>query len=163
MKPCVGNANIVAMAPRPDDPDGAEQLVERYAERVYQLALRIAGIEDDADDVMPSLAADGHFQLMGDWSARFDEPAVQGELGVIVAAAIDALPADYRTALILNDVGRTKAGHRRHPRGRRPDREFARAPRSAVRAQAAVRVLRVRQVGPAQSRESVAGHAASQG
>jgi PhnB protein len=155
MKPCVGNANIAVMAPRPDDPDGAEQLVERYAARVYQLALRIAGVKDDAeeiveeallaashtvpsfedesafgswiyrtvgraahqrfkrwqhigapvpDDVMPSLAADGHFQPMDDWSARIDEPAVQGELGVIVTAAIDALPADYRTALILNDV-----------------------------------------------------------
>jgi len=52
MKPCVGNANIAVMAPRPDDPDGAEQLVERYAARVYRLALRIAGVKDDAEEVV---------------------------------------------------------------------------------------------------------------
>jgi RNA polymerase sigma-70 factor, ECF subfamily len=155
MKPCVDDASNDLMAARPDDADGAEQLVERYAERVYRLALRIAGAKEDAeevveeallaatrtvhsfaeesalgswiyrtvgrvahhrfkrrqqigatapDDVMPSLAPDGHFEPMDDWSARIDEPAVQGELGVVLAAAIDALPADYRTALILNDV-----------------------------------------------------------
>jgi RNA polymerase sigma-70 factor, ECF subfamily len=56
------------------------------------------------DDVLPAFDADGHFQRMVDWSNRIDEPALQEGLQPILAEAIDALPADYRTALILSDV-----------------------------------------------------------
>jgi RNA polymerase sigma-70 factor (ECF subfamily) len=69
----------------------------------HRFKRRHAGAAAPADGV-PSLAADGHFEPMDDWSARIDEPAMRGELGVILSAAIDALPADYRTALILHDV-----------------------------------------------------------
>ena len=56
------------------------------------------------DDIVPALAGDGHFEPMGDWSTRLDEPGLQGGLRAILAEAIDALPADYRTALVLNDT-----------------------------------------------------------
>ena len=57
------------------------------------------------DDVLPALDGDGrHFEPMDDWSRRVDEQALQGELREVLEAAIDALPADYRTALVLHDV-----------------------------------------------------------
>jgi RNA polymerase sigma-70 factor (ECF subfamily) len=55
-------------------------------------------------DALPAFAADGHFEPMTDWSARIDEAALQGRLRPIVTRAIDALPADERTALILHDI-----------------------------------------------------------
>ena len=36
---------------RRDDPGAAEQLVERYGERVYRLAVRITGTSDDAEEI----------------------------------------------------------------------------------------------------------------
>jgi len=57
------------------------------------------------DEVLPSLDGDGrHFEPMDDWSNRVDERALQGELRDVLEQAIDALPADYRTALVLHDV-----------------------------------------------------------
>jgi len=55
--------------------------------------------------VLPSFGGDGrHFAPMDDWSSRVDERAVQSELRRVLTAAIDALPPDYRTALVLHDV-----------------------------------------------------------
>jgi len=46
------------------------------------------------DDVLPSLDDDGrHFEPMDDWSNR-----------VVLQEAIDGLPAEYRTALVMHDV-----------------------------------------------------------
>src|SRR5262245_720028 len=56
------------------------------------------------DDVVPRLAADGHFEPMIDWSTRIHQPEQHDELARAVATAIDELPVDYRTALILHDV-----------------------------------------------------------
>jgi RNA polymerase sigma-70 factor, ECF subfamily len=57
------------------------------------------------EDVLPSLDGDGrHFEPMDDWSNRVDEQALQGELRDVLQKAIDGLPADYRTALVLHDV-----------------------------------------------------------
>ena len=57
------------------------------------------------EDVLPSLDGDGrHFEPMDDWSNRVDEQALQGELRSVLQKAIDGLPADYRTALVLHDV-----------------------------------------------------------
>lgn len=142
---------------RRDEPDAAERLVQRYGNRVYRLAMRITGLNEDAeeaaqdalwtaarkihmfkgesafgswvyritanaayqklrtrrqkaaeismDDVLPSLDGDGrHFEPMDDWSNRVDEQALQGELRRVLQQAIDGLPADYRTALVLHDV-----------------------------------------------------------
>ena len=57
------------------------------------------------DDVLPSLDDDGrHFEPMDDWSNRVDERALQGELREVLQEAIDGLPPDYRTALVMHDV-----------------------------------------------------------
>jgi RNA polymerase sigma-70 factor (ECF subfamily) len=57
------------------------------------------------DDVLPSLDEDGrHFEPMDDWSNRVDERALQGELRRVLQDAIDGLPPDYRTALVMHDV-----------------------------------------------------------
>ncbi len=151
-----GDAGLVE-ALRRDDPEAPELLVERFGDRVYRLALRITGSNEDAeeaaqdalwtaarkiqmfkgesafgswlyriaanaayqklrarrakaaeialDDVLPTLDQDGrHFEPMDDWSNRVDEQALQGELRRVLADAIDALPADYRTALVMHDV-----------------------------------------------------------
>ena len=142
---------------RREEPDAAERLVERFGDRVYRLAMRITGLNEDAeeaaqdalwtaarkihmfkgesafgswiyritanaayqklrtrrqkaseillDDVLPSLDGDGHhFEPMDDWSNRVDEKALQGELRQVLTEAIDALPPDYRTALVLHDI-----------------------------------------------------------
>src|SRR2546425_12492798 len=41
---------------------------------------------------------------MDDWSNRVDEQALQGELRRVLTTAVDALPHDYRTALVLHDI-----------------------------------------------------------
>src|SRR5437870_9904965 len=142
---------------RRDDPEAPELLVETFGDRVYRLALRITGSNEDAeeaaqdalwtaarkistfkgesafgswlyriaanaayqklrarrskaheiaiDDVLPSFDDDGrHFEPMADWSDRVDEQALQGELRPVLGDAIDGLPPDYRTALVLHDV-----------------------------------------------------------
>jgi RNA polymerase sigma-70 factor (ECF subfamily) len=139
------------------DGDALERLVERHGDGVYRLAMRITGVNEDAeaatrdalgaalrrietftgesafgpwiyriaaraaherlrarrtngretdlDDVLPAFDADGrHVSPLDDWSSWVDDPALKGELGRIVEDAVDALPADYRTALVLHDV-----------------------------------------------------------
>jgi RNA polymerase sigma-70 factor (ECF subfamily) len=151
-----GDARLVE-ALRRDDPEAPEILVERFGNRVYRLALRITGSNEDAeeaaqdalwtaarkiqmfkgesafgswlyritantayqklrsrrakaaeialDDVLPALDQDGrHFEPMDDWSNRVDDHALQGELRRVLGEAIDALPPDYRTALVMHDV-----------------------------------------------------------
>ncbi|HTO13679.1 MAG TPA: sigma-70 family RNA polymerase sigma factor [Candidatus Binatia bacterium] len=151
-----GDADLVA-ALRADEPGAAERLVERFGDRVYRLAMRITGSNEDAeeaaqdalwtaarkigmfkgesafgswiyritanaayqklrtrrqkaaeiamDDVLPSLDDDGrHFEPMDDWVNRVDERALQGELRQVLQAAIDGLPDEYRTALVMHDV-----------------------------------------------------------
>ena len=151
-----GDAALVE-ALRREDPEAPEQLVETYGDRVYRLALRITGSNEDAeeaaqdalwtaarkistfkgesafgswlyriaanaayqklrarrskaheiamDDVLPTFDDDGrHFEPMADWSERVDEQALQGELRRVLGDAIDGLPADYRTALVMHDV-----------------------------------------------------------
>lgn len=142
---------------RRDDPEAMEQLVERFADRVYRLALRITSSNEDAeevtqdalwtagrkihtfkgdsafgswlyriaanaaymklrsrkarareialDDVMPAFDGNGvHFEPMDDWSQGVDERALQGELRGVLEGAIDELPPDYRSALVLHDI-----------------------------------------------------------
>ncbi len=57
------------------------------------------------EDVIPAFDADGvHFEPMDDWSPRVDEQALHRELRDVLQRAIDDLPPDYRTALVLHDV-----------------------------------------------------------
>src|SRR4029434_3958807 len=66
---------------------------------------RQPGDERDLDAVVEELPSDGrHFEPMEDWSARIDEPALLSGLQTIIGEAIEARPADYRTALVLHDV-----------------------------------------------------------
>jgi RNA polymerase sigma-70 factor, ECF subfamily len=62
------------------------------------------GREIALDDVLPALDADMHFEPMDDWTPRVDENAVNGELREELEKAIDELPPDYRTALVMHDV-----------------------------------------------------------
>ncbi|PYM50111.1 MAG: RNA polymerase subunit sigma [Candidatus Rokuibacteriota bacterium] len=142
---------------RREDPEAPELLVETFGDRVYRLALRITGSNEDAEevaqdalwtaarkihtfkgesafgswlyriaanaayqklrarkakahevaleDVLPALDGNGqHFEPMDDWSNRVDEQALQGELRRVLTTAVDALPHDYRTALVLHDI-----------------------------------------------------------
>jgi RNA polymerase sigma-70 factor, ECF subfamily len=142
---------------RREDPEATEALVETYGDRVYRLAFRITGSNEDAeeaaqdalwtaaskihtfkgesafgswlyriaanaayqkvrarrgklreialDDVMPVLDDAGrHFEPMDDWSRRVDDHALQRELRHVLEEAIDGLPPDYRTALVMHDV-----------------------------------------------------------
>jgi RNA polymerase sigma-70 factor (ECF subfamily) len=57
------------------------------------------------EEVLPALDDGGlHFEPMDDWSPRVDDHALNGELRQLLDAAIDELPPDYRTALVLHDV-----------------------------------------------------------
>ena len=192
-----GDAALVE-ALRREDPEAPEQLVETYGDRVYRLALRITGSNEDAeeaaqdalwtaarkistfkgesafgswlyriaanaayqklrarrpsktheiaiDEVLPAFDDDGrHFEPMADWSDRVDEQALQGELRRVLGSAIDGLPPDYRTALVLHDVceGWITAGRAREvygvvvaPAGRAVvlDEDATRALRDATR------------------------------
>jgi RNA polymerase sigma-70 factor, ECF subfamily len=148
---------VLVEALRREDPDAADQLVERYGERLYRLAAGVTGTREDAeeatqvalvkavrtietfkgdlsfggwldrlvagvahrkllrrppkpetvtlDDVMPPLDRAGrHFEPMNDWSGRIDGSGLPGELSRVMTDAIDALPPDHRTALVLHDV-----------------------------------------------------------
>lgn len=146
------------------DTDAAEQLIERYAERIFQLAMRVTGDAEQAieateeavrriarevnpaedaarqkacidritaraaydalrrraggreelalADLLPPIDDDGHhFTPMPDWSARLDGVPGAAHDGVpgaalngVLSAALDALPPEYRVALVLRDA-----------------------------------------------------------
>ena len=56
------------------------------------------------EDVLPPIDGSGHFEPMNDWSARFEAPQLQSELRHAMTGAVEALPPDYRAALVLHDV-----------------------------------------------------------
>lgn len=57
------------------------------------------------DDVLPSFHDDGqHAASIVDWSPTVDDPSRQADLRFVLTAAIDALPEDYRAAVVLRDV-----------------------------------------------------------
>jgi RNA polymerase sigma-70 factor, ECF subfamily len=57
------------------------------------------------DEVLPFFDEDGrHVVPLADWSPRVDDPSVQAELRTALTAAIDDLPAAFRTVLVLRDV-----------------------------------------------------------
>ncbi len=111
---------------RRQEPGAPEALVETYGDRVYRLAIRITGNEQDAEEVVqdaqlrsrqgqrneiswdamsPGFDELGqHAEPLRDWSARTEEPALQTELRSLLTTAIDDLPGDYKTAFLLHDV-----------------------------------------------------------
>jgi DNA-directed RNA polymerase specialized sigma24 family protein len=137
--------------------DAVSALIEQHAEPVFQLALQITGVAEQAAhvtervlaeaaerldrsgdaapsrrsleqaaaraayaarradaatvgeialaDVLPAIEPDGHhFDEMVDWSPRVADPRDGAAVGRATAEALDALPADYRTALVLRDM-----------------------------------------------------------
>jgi RNA polymerase sigma-70 factor (ECF subfamily) len=57
------------------------------------------------EDFAPSFDEKGqHVEVAVDWSRRLTDPAIEDELKSVLGAAIDELPAEYRTALVLHDV-----------------------------------------------------------
>jgi RNA polymerase sigma-70 factor, ECF subfamily len=57
------------------------------------------------DEVLPVFDEQSRHALpMTDWSPRVNDPSVQTELRMALTAAIDQLPAAYRTVLVLRDV-----------------------------------------------------------
>jgi RNA polymerase sigma-70 factor, ECF subfamily len=57
------------------------------------------------DDLVPAFDDNGqHAEAAVDWSRGLKDPAIEGELKAVLCRAIDALPADYRTAFLLHDV-----------------------------------------------------------
>jgi RNA polymerase sigma-70 factor (ECF subfamily) len=57
------------------------------------------------DDVLPVFGADGrHAEPLTDWSPLVEDPSRRTELRVALTEALDALPADYRAAIVLVDV-----------------------------------------------------------
>ncbi len=143
---------------RGEEPGAAELLVRQYGERVYRLAFRITGNQEDAEEVaqdalwtaarkiqtfkgeaafgswlyritanaayqklrsrrgraqaeiswealVPRFDGNGHrAEPVEDWSGKVEEPVLAEELRGVMSAAVEALPADYRTAFILHDV-----------------------------------------------------------
>jgi len=61
--------------------------------------------EISLDAVLPLFHENGrHAAPIADWSPSVDDPSCQTELRMALTTAIDELPLDYRTALILRDV-----------------------------------------------------------
>ena len=62
-------------------------------------------------DVLPLFDERGcHTAPVADWSPRADDPTIQVELRTALTAAIEELPAAYRTVLVLRDIeGRSHA------------------------------------------------------
>jgi RNA polymerase sigma-70 factor, ECF subfamily len=76
--------------------NAAYQKLRRRRTKAREIAL---------EDVLPAIERDGrHFEPMDDWSRRVDDRALDGELRRVLERAIESLPPDYRTALVLHDV-----------------------------------------------------------
>ena len=57
------------------------------------------------DEVLPPFDERGHHVApVADWSPRTADPAMQAEIRSALSAAIDELPAAYRTVLVLRDI-----------------------------------------------------------
>jgi len=57
------------------------------------------------EDLGPAFDEQGqHAEVAVDWSRRVKDPAIETELKSTLSTAIDELPPDHRTALVLHDV-----------------------------------------------------------
>jgi len=61
--------------------------------------------EISLDEILPVFHEDGeHAPAIVDWSSALNDPARQSELRRVLTSAMNALPEDYRTAIVLRDV-----------------------------------------------------------
>ena len=61
--------------------------------------------EVSLDDLLPSFHDDGqHAASIVDWSPTVDDPSRQADLRLVLTAAMDTLPDDYRAAVVLRDI-----------------------------------------------------------
>src|SRR5262249_61816351 len=61
--------------------------------------------EVSLDEVLPHFDEQGRLVAStADWSARLDDPAIQVELREVLTQAINELPPDSRTMLVLRDI-----------------------------------------------------------
>ena len=66
---------------------------------------RRRGTELPLDDLLPVFDEHGHHVApVADWSTSVDDPARQTELRMVLGAALEELPADYRAIVLLRDV-----------------------------------------------------------
>jgi len=56
------------------------------------------------EDVLPAFHENGLSEPVADWSTDLDDPARGTELRLVLSAAIEELPAEYRTVVVLRDV-----------------------------------------------------------
>src|SRR5213594_3006467 len=57
------------------------------------------------DEVLPFFDEEGrHVAPSADWSVRADDESLRPELRIALTSALDELPADYRTVVVLRDV-----------------------------------------------------------
>src|SRR2546427_2050311 len=57
------------------------------------------------DDVLPSFDEEGRHVASGaDWSMRVDAEALPPDLRIALTSALDELPADYRSVVVLRDI-----------------------------------------------------------
>jgi RNA polymerase sigma-70 factor, ECF subfamily len=57
------------------------------------------------DNLLPAFDGHGrHVAPVADWSLSLEDPARRTELRMVLGAAIDELPADYRAVVLLRDV-----------------------------------------------------------
>ncbi len=76
------------------------------ANAAYQKLRGRRGKEElSLEPLLPAFDADGHLaDSVHDWSRVVEDPALQAEARQRLAAAVDTLPADYRTAFVLHDM-----------------------------------------------------------
>src|SRR5262249_29755693 len=77
------------------------------AHAAYQALRKRGGRSADVslDTVLPVFDQHGrHAEPVADWSMSIDDPARQMELRMLLEAAIDELPADYRMVIVLRDA-----------------------------------------------------------
>jgi RNA polymerase sigma-70 factor, ECF subfamily len=99
-------ARMVGALPRPCSSFGSwVYRIVAYAAYHCCRRRRARGGDVSLDKLLPAFDAHGrHVAPVADWSPSVDDPARQIELRIMLRAAIDELPDDYRAVVLLRDV-----------------------------------------------------------
>jgi len=74
------------------------------ANAAYDKLRRRRGRPDDCSMDELSAMLDEHGESVLDWSSRVQDPVLDTDLRIVLTAAIEALPEEYRTVVVLRDV-----------------------------------------------------------